>query len=70
MSATVTRFAGLTVLPRRLDVMERMVEVGDLITALDADNECRHGRLPHDSTPECGCWGPIATAPLTTGQED
>ncbi len=21
-----------------------------------ADNECRHGRLPGDPTPKCGCW--------------
>jgi hypothetical protein len=21
-----------------------------------ADHECRHGRLPFDSTPACGCW--------------
>lgn len=21
-----------------------------------ADYECRHGRLPHDRTPPCGCW--------------
>ena len=21
-----------------------------------ADNECRHGRLPFDRTPACGCW--------------
>jgi hypothetical protein len=21
-----------------------------------ADHECRHGRLPHDRTPPCGCW--------------
>lgn len=21
-----------------------------------ADNECRHGRLPGDSTEPCGCW--------------
>jgi hypothetical protein len=21
-----------------------------------ADHECRHGRLPFDSTPPCGCW--------------
>jgi hypothetical protein len=21
-----------------------------------ADHECRHGRLPFDSTPSCGCW--------------
>lgn len=21
-----------------------------------ADLECRHGRLPHDRTPACGCW--------------
>jgi hypothetical protein len=21
-----------------------------------ADNECRHGRLPFDRTPSCGCW--------------
>jgi hypothetical protein len=22
----------------------------------DASNECRHGRLPFDRGPECGCW--------------
>ena len=21
-----------------------------------ADHECRHGRLPFDCTPACGCW--------------
>ncbi|HET6870149.1 MAG TPA: hypothetical protein VFH80_29825 [Solirubrobacteraceae bacterium] len=21
-----------------------------------ADHECRHGRLPSDRTPPCGCW--------------
>jgi hypothetical protein len=21
-----------------------------------ADHECRHGRLPGDRTPPCGCW--------------
>ena len=21
-----------------------------------ADFECKHGRLPSDSTPACGCW--------------
>jgi hypothetical protein len=21
-----------------------------------ADHECRHGRLPGDRTPRCGCW--------------
>ena len=21
-----------------------------------ADNECKHGRLPGDRTPKCGCW--------------
>ena len=21
-----------------------------------ADHECRHGRLPLDRTPSCGCW--------------
>jgi hypothetical protein len=21
-----------------------------------ADHECRHGRLPLDRTPACGCW--------------
>ena len=21
-----------------------------------ADHECRHGRLPSDQTPPCGCW--------------
>ena len=21
-----------------------------------ADHGCRHGRLPFDSTPACGCW--------------
>lgn len=42
----------------------------DLIAAFSADNECVHGRLGSDPTPECGCWGPITTVPLTTGQED
>jgi hypothetical protein len=23
----------------------------------DAAEECKHGRLPGDSTPACGCWG-------------
>jgi hypothetical protein len=29
---------------------------GDLLEQLDAGEECRHGRLPFDPTPECGCW--------------
>ena len=24
--------------------------------AMDAAQECRHGRLPHDKTDPCGCW--------------
>jgi hypothetical protein len=24
--------------------------------AMDAAYECAHGRLPHDTTPTCGCW--------------
>lgn len=29
--------------------------------AMDAEYECKHGRLSHDSTPPCGCWlGEIA----------
>jgi hypothetical protein len=24
--------------------------------AILADHECKHGRLPGDSTPTCGCW--------------
>lgn len=27
-----------------------------VISATCADNECVHGRLPHDSTDPCGCW--------------
>jgi hypothetical protein len=30
------------------------IEAG-LIGSL-VDNECRHGRLPRDTTPPCGCW--------------
>ena len=28
-----------------------------------ADNECKHGRLPGDRTPKCGCW-PTELAPI------
>ena len=28
-----------------------------------ADNECKHGRLPGDRTPKCGCW-PAELAPI------
>ena len=27
-----------------------------LFELFDASNECRHGRLPHDGPPPCGCW--------------
>lgn len=47
-----------------------LADMGDFITAFSADNECQHGRLATDPTPECGCWGPITTTPPTTGQED
>jgi len=30
-----------------------------------ADNECRHGRLPFDRTPVCGCWPQEGAAVLT-----
>lgn len=29
---------------------------GNLLEQLDAAEECHHGRLPFDMTPECGCW--------------
>ena len=29
-----------------------------------ADHECRHGRLPFDSTPPCGCWAEEGAALL------
>lgn len=30
-----------------------------------ADFECKHGRLPRDGTPECGCFGPIKVVAVT-----
>ena len=30
-----------------------------------ADNECRHGRLPFDRTPACGCWPQEGAAVLS-----
>ena len=27
-----------------------------------ADHQCRHGRLPFDRTPACGCWSEEAVA--------
>jgi hypothetical protein len=27
---------------------------------LSADMECSHGRLPADSSDDCGCWGMAA----------
>ncbi len=30
------------------------IEAGELGRL--ADHECRHGRLPFDRTPPCGCW--------------
>ena len=37
-----------------------------------ADHECRHGRLPFDRTPPCGCWAGegaavVALLPVHTG---
>jgi hypothetical protein len=29
-----------------------------------ADHECRHGRLPFDRTPACGCWAEEGAAVL------
>jgi hypothetical protein len=31
-----------------------LIEVG--VLGRLADHECRHGRLPLDRTPPCGCW--------------
>lgn len=28
------------------------------------ENECEHGRLAHDTTPECGCYTPTSSTPL------
>jgi hypothetical protein len=35
-----------------------------------ADHECRHGRLPGDRTPSCGCWPQegAAVIPLRTAR--
>lgn len=30
-----------------------------------ADHECRHGRLPYDQTPACGCWPQEGAALIT-----
>jgi hypothetical protein len=30
-----------------------------------ADHECRHGRLPRDRTPPCGCWPEEGAVVLT-----
>lgn len=38
-----------------------------------ADHECRHGRLPGDSTPKCGCWdteaAPVIALPEPLNQQ-
>ncbi len=33
-----------------------------------ADHECRHGRLPFDRTPACGCWPEEGAAVLALPQ--
>ena len=37
----------------------------DRAEALDASNECEHGRLLHDRTPDCGCWAVRPLVPLS-----
>lgn len=32
-----------------------------------ADRECRHGRLPDDRTPACGCWPQEGAAVIIVG---
>jgi hypothetical protein len=43
---------------------------GDLLEQWDTDQECEHGRLPFDHTPECGCWRAgqvqLSLVPVTT----
>jgi hypothetical protein len=34
-----------------------------------ADQECRHGRLPYDCTPACGCWPQEGAAVITLSVE-
>jgi hypothetical protein len=38
------------------------IEAGLLVRL--ADHECRHDRLPFDSTPACGCWDEEGAAVL------
>lgn len=42
------------------------IESGQLLRL--ADDECKHGRLPGDRTPACGCWPQegAAIVPLPT----
>jgi hypothetical protein len=42
------RDLGLTIVP------PRAADAGKSFS--DAEHECKHGRLPGDSTPPCGCW--------------
>ena len=34
-----------------------------------ADHECRHGRLPFDRTPACGCWPQEGAAVIALQRE-
>jgi hypothetical protein len=45
----------VTLHAQRLAALARGGE--DWLEQLDAAWECRHGRLPTDGTPPCGCWG-------------
>lgn len=50
----------LVVVPDLIGTLARQADVAakwsPAITSLMADDECRHGRLPSDPTPACGCW--------------
>lgn len=50
----------LVIVPDRMRIFDRRLEAVDrwsgVLQSTLADNECRHGRLPGDRTPSCGCW--------------
>ena len=43
------------------------IEAGAL--AKLADHECRHGRLPFDRSPVCGCWSQEGGAVVTLSRQ-
>lgn len=57
-------YGGLTIVPHPLDLIAHEIAreraLADaaypLIVNLASEHECKHGRLPTDSSPPCGCW--------------